>query len=783
MNAENLLLSLFKCERVKAIDMVLRDNNLLDDDNWRPIGGDQFNFTRVGSHGTTNVGAIIEKITNAQDAVLEKFEHLTGLDLAKMNAAEMLRSCSECGVSPGDAQVNILCTGDGIGVNLTIQDNGIGQPPDAFPVTFFKMGESEKRNKEFCQGRYGHGSIAIANFCAYQILVSKRIGSGVFGFSVVRQREENDDTQAPVLEYLAPGGKIIEFAKDSVSLIPGAEKFGGKIGESGTLLKLVECENIPQTSATGTTRSIYARIKEYLPRPELPINVVELRPLYENASRELSCGNKSALARMIDSDAYESIEPFPLRVKLDDDPDKNSEVRIYPLIPKSGRELEMYQPGLLVYLSGGQLHASLPRHRFMLKDEYGLADLADDSAILVDCSDLHYVYRNRLFLTTRGGVTEKKFVAQSQDMFAAKVAGNEGIAKILGERKSKYSFTASGHHHAEFYSSFSKQDISLIKESLHGNELGGASESPLQHEAEYRTDLRARPTYFRFAGLDDGDILYKEIPEDQNRLTVRFETDAKDDYFTRSENNAMMHVRVKDLGGDWEAEPIVKKPGSYLKLRNGICTVVHNMRRERAAGDVFEFTFMVDDGRERPFISLAETSIGPEKEKENDADRKTGTDYFPVQWIGRNHKDHAKKFGKNGLPWTAELRQAQLHITADYAFRRFAEVRNSANSKKQSILRRFSRIGEHGPLYMSGHEEMACIERGIKTVAAAAYLSFVRDPKHDDLPSALRSAAENSLSVVLQFRRMAIANEDHGRLAKSDEVGVFVWKKEIRSKP
>ena len=157
---------------------------------WRHLGDKPGNYALVNV-GSDAADAVMEQITNAMDAVIEREVELRG-----EHGLEDPRQASErlLGVQGGHvwkmrdtsaskrddarralaAQVRLtLREGTRKDPTIVVDDDGIGQHPDDFPRTLTSLNEDNKRD-EFYLGAYGWGGASVYAFGEYTLVVSRR---------------------------------------------------------------------------------------------------------------------------------------------------------------------------------------------------------------------------------------------------------------------------------------------------------------------------------------------------------------------------------------------------------------------------------------------------------------------------------------------------------------------------------------------------------------------------------------------------------------------------------
>ena len=156
---------------------------------WRALGD------RENNYGAVNIGsdpgyALIERVTNALDAVIER-EALRHLSLNSPAPASPREAVSTwLGVPAGrvsnlsikdrqrladEVVVRLLEGSSRKAPTVEIRDHGVGMSPDILPDTILSLGASNKIDKLYLAGAYGQGGSTVLAFCPEgSTIVSRR---------------------------------------------------------------------------------------------------------------------------------------------------------------------------------------------------------------------------------------------------------------------------------------------------------------------------------------------------------------------------------------------------------------------------------------------------------------------------------------------------------------------------------------------------------------------------------------------------------------------------------
>ena len=245
-----------------------------DDFSWRNVGDDETNFPRLAI-SRSGVRAIIERITNAFDAILEnekeirnkpedekilspresieKWFDIRGGHISSLQDKERRKMAQE--------SIELILDDSGIEKRptVTVRDHGIGIHPEEFPKTVVGLGGSLKRGKKYLLGAYGWGGSQTFMWCndalkkanieslPLAIIVSRKnpklLKEGQkdeVGWTVVRYRD-NPNEKHGVFQYLVDSSKKVpttspknlpkrfSYGTEVIHLAYDLEKFYGRM--------------------------------------------------------------------------------------------------------------------------------------------------------------------------------------------------------------------------------------------------------------------------------------------------------------------------------------------------------------------------------------------------------------------------------------------------------------------------------------------------------------------------------------------------------------------------
>lgn len=302
MKSREICLRLLKADSEAAVQKVVEANLAMrDPKNWRPLDNRETNFNVTSNQASDGGKALTELMTNMVDAILLKHAYKKGIDpKGEAAPATMYQAVDKLiknmhggklvNLDPADpwlrefASKNLVVgiTGarnkkEGLPC-FTFVDNGEGQHPERFTLTFLSLSEGNKRSIHFVQGKYNMGSSGVLGYCGrrwFKLIVSRRYDkTSKWGWTLMRRRP---DEGMPVAEYLVlPGGDIPNFEDDVVYPFHKGDgnQYDGLHLASGTIIKLYDYQ---VGSRFLSFRGAREALNENLVETILPFRLLDFR--------------------------------------------------------------------------------------------------------------------------------------------------------------------------------------------------------------------------------------------------------------------------------------------------------------------------------------------------------------------------------------------------------------------------------------------------------------------------------------------------------------------------
>lgn len=559
----DLCLCLLKSESEEDVVSVLRDRGLWDARAaWRPYGDISNNRGVVGNQQSSPVAALVEKLVNSIDAVLIAECHRQGIDPAGADAPQTMQAAVELflGIRDGRVQnldagsrtryaerIRLVACGTKDQPSYLIIDDGEGQAPDDFPDTLLSLLRENKTAIPFVQGKFNMGGTGVLQFAgthSFQLVISKRqpgLPSAPssrrhhWGFTLIRRLDPGPSQPQTMYVYLAPGGHVPSFEIDTLPVIPGRypEAYVGGLG-AGTCIKLWNYK-FPGRLKTLATLDLRYALERHLQDPALPIRIHERRSGYRAHFYDTTmAGLCSVLA-----DDRDRIEPGldtggpmeiagvgPVQVRLVVLKEPEGEGRA-----GSGR----YAGGVFFNVNG-QLHSELGTDFIARRTKFDY--IAKDIIVIADCTALPQRVREDLFLASRDRMRQCQERTALEDAIVEYLKDHQGLRELNARRRQARQESRSEEDTSAVIQALIRADPTLAAVFGKGQKIK-VPIGPIPEPEPYAG--KQFPTFFRIAHEPKAGLV-KGCPVNRT-CRVEFETDATNDYFSRSTDPGRLELR------------------------------------------------------------------------------------------------------------------------------------------------------------------------------------------------------------------------------------------------
>ncbi|MCC6890086.1 MAG: hypothetical protein IT536_16255 [Hyphomicrobiales bacterium] len=621
---------------------------------WRHYGDLENNWGQGGNQQSLAEAALVEKVVNSVDARLINECLERGIDPKGPDAPKTIREAVSRFFEGGTgkkmatgglieewsdekirevAQGITLCgTGARPIMNLTISDCGEGQTPRKIPLTILSLSKSNKMYIPFVQGQFNQGGTGALRFCGrhnLQLVISRRNpkllgpdpddGDKNWGFTIVRRERPEGGRKNSILSYLAPvgvgdahpdrKGDVLSFSAPTMKIYPDKDSPYGRDATFGTCIKLYDYKYLGERSNIIRGRSILSRLDLLLPEIALPIRLYEFRTnqagkFLEPGSRETTL---SGLRRRLNNTAnvessfpitlpfspegeqlYATVYAFKQAGTARDDEEDEEETKKKKL---GGLTRYRKREGVL-FIRNGQTQGTLPKD-FFRRDSLKMKTLADDLLVFVECDQMGDENREDLFMPSRDRLTENDFKVEMIDCLEQTLRNDETLRQLRNQRQK------------EMINEKMKDDKpladvlqQLIKSSPN---LTALLQLGLRITAPFNTNQTSHepkpfkgelyPTFFKVKGTTYGETHKRDCPINY-RMRLQFETDARDDYFSRRIEGGKFSLVWTDKEGKEHKVSIVGP-----NLRSGMATVMVTLPEGVEVGDILAMTAVTEDSR------------------------------------------------------------------------------------------------------------------------------------------------------------------------------------------
>lgn len=623
-----LFTSLLGAGTEDEVQSILASEGLADDPTkWTPYGDNESFYGVVENQQAHPVPALVEKITNGIDAILEKKVREDGIDIKSKEAPGSVQEAldryfpNHRDWDLGEARrrqagdLQIVASGPRRDTSLLIYDNGVGQAPADFPGTFLSLLRGNKNEVHFVQGKYNMGGAGAIAFCGdrrFQLVASKRYdGSQPLGFTLLRRHPPELAAAAgrknTWYEYLVFDGQVA--AIDIEDLDVGLE---GRMFTTGSLLKLYSYR-LPEGARSIISRDLNVSLNEFLFEPALPFLTVDTSQRYPDnrALATLVYG----LKRRLEADA----ETVETRFSLVSQTAEFGELRITVYVFKARSrnqgvketkqyiQREYFKNDMTVLFSlNGQVQGSYTSE--FVTRALKMPLLKDYLLIHVDCSNLHLGVRNELFMASRdrlkAGDKADAIRRHLRDLLSDSELGD--IAK-----RRKASLNLDDQDAGQMLRQLTRnltinESLSKILRqtfNLPDRPAGGA-ERPREDKGSKTVQREAPPfnpqrypSVFRVRGGDGGEggLRLFKLPLGGSR-TISFATDVENDYFDRTDDPGELKLTVmkpQDVSGGGGDANTPSADGDIINLTrsspaDGAIRIGVRASAEVSAGDMVE---------------------------------------------------------------------------------------------------------------------------------------------------------------------------------------------------
>jgi hypothetical protein len=572
-----------------------------DDTKWRPYGDNEAFYGVVENQQAHPIPALVEKITNGIDAILEKKVLEDGLDIRSKEAPGSVRDAldryfpNHCNWDVGDArrrqarELQIVASGPRRDTSLMVYDDGVGQAPDDFPRTFLSLLRGNKNDVHFVQGKYNMGGAGAIAFCGdrrFQLVASRRYDRrSPLGFTLLRRHPPELAAAAgrknTWYEYLVFDGHVGSLDVDELDVGLDGRRF-----TTGSLLKLYSYR-LPEGARSIISRDLNVSLNEYLFEPALPFLTVDNNERYPDNRAPVTA--VYGLKRRLEADTETVETKFSLMSSTPEFGDLAITVYVFKARSrgqgvkdtKQYIQREYFKNDMTVLFSlNGQVHGSYTSE--FVSRALKMPLLKDYLLVHIDCSNLRLGVRNELFMASRDRLKSGD-QADAIRKHLRDVLLDSELWEIAKRRKSSLNMddADAGKMLRELTRNMPMNEAltRILRQTfdLPGSQPGKAEKERPERDKPRREPRDAPPFHpqrypsaFCATGGDarEGSTKLYRLPAGGSR-TIAFATDVENDYFDRSDDPGDLEIAVMrpgTTGGGGSRSPNPATEGDKLSV-------------------------------------------------------------------------------------------------------------------------------------------------------------------------------------------------------------------------
>jgi hypothetical protein len=627
-----------KADTEAEVVSLLRSAGYWDDDaSWRYYGDQDSNYGIVGNQASKPDVALVEKIVNAVDARLILECQLRGIDPEGPDAPRSIRSAVaeffEAGSNSATAGlvrewpsskrtkvsrgITLAATGNKPSAGkpcFTISDCGEGQTPSALPDTILSLHKKNKIRIPFVQGKFNMGGSGVLEFCGengLQLVLSRRaprlLKQGQWdptddnwGFTIVRREDPVGGRRLSVFTYLAPlgsklkprQGDVLAFEADSMPIFPVKGEPYARDSEHGTLIKLYEYSTEGYGGSNILLKGLLDRLDLRLANVALPIRLHECRG-YSGKSGSFDTTLSGIQVRLDDDRARNLEDIYSCSMSIDGQLITGS---LY--IFKKGRDTAYRQSEGVIFTHNGQSHGSFSKTFFSTK-RVNMGYLKNSILVILNCDNIEKRQREKLFMPSRDRLRDTELRGKITEELAEILKTHPGLRALREKRQREEAGERlrDSKPLATVLDSLIKKSPKLASLFDPGIRLSDPFKPQLLDDSTDPYKGNRYPSFFKLKDVEYGNLLTRGCPINvRPRLT--FETDAVNDYFSRSVHPGVFSLCIESEGKTFRV------PTATTNLSNGIASLNLELPPDCKIGDEIEYVAEVSDySRVEPFVN------------------------------------------------------------------------------------------------------------------------------------------------------------------------------------
>ena len=406
-------------------------------------------------------------------------------------------------------------------------------------------------------------------------------------------------------------GGVLSFPGETFGIFPNDLGPYDRHARYGTAIKLFDYKFIGDRSNILRGRSLLSRLDLLLPEIALPVRFYEYRHDRRGACLEVGSRRTtmSGLLRRIRKNSANVEKGFPISAPIQPEGEKMI-AHIFAFVPEGtsrhgddngegyqGRRLGgvrgyRKREGVL-FVRNGQTQGAFPKD-FFRREAVMMKPLADDLLVFVECDTLSDPVREDLFMPSRDRLAENDFRQALVDTLEKTIRECEELRELRNRRQQERLSARIEDEKplADVLQSLIKNSPNLTTLLQLGQRISApfkTQETKWENNAEFKGEVY--PSYFKTKGVQYGTQAKIARPIN-HRIRLTFETDARNDYFTRPAERGSFDLTWLD------PKSSEKKIGvTGPNLRDGIATVTLDLPVKAKVGDQITFISRVSDAQ------------------------------------------------------------------------------------------------------------------------------------------------------------------------------------------
>ncbi len=621
-----LLQQLLDATKVRDITDVIEAFSREHRVTCRPVGDSENNLATINL-GRDPAAGLVERITNAIDAILEREWRARGEPahlLSPRSAVAQWFGIPEGKLSniqdTRDPAINTLT--ERVQVTLRdsertdrptvdIRDRGIGIKADEFVSSILSLHGNRKLRKRFLAGAFGQGGSTALSYSFYTIIISRTSSQG----------PESNSVAVTIVRF-NPGDPLIdkhglyEYMADHATGHPFTFAVSEEEFAPGTLVRHIAMDlGKYKNTMTAPTGSLWYLTHHYLFDPVLPFRIEEERNNQSEGFKRTVAGNYRLLSNG-DNTEYQRSASLTFR--------DGSVTISWWVLSAEGEQarnrITQYtlpsQPIVVTY--NGQKQGELPNT--IIKNDLRLPYLERYLVVHIDCDQLDNESRRQLFPTTRESLRDTSIMDDLRQLLTDTLDGDPELDRLDAERKQRYIRRSD----SEAVDNVRRRLARRVQATVLSS---GGGRSPRTNPPESTSPTTPRVP---IPVLDQPTLLEITSPDPRRvyagkRFTLSFRTDADPAYFSNPDS----FIAVID-------PPSFGQYTGTTNVRNGYGTAYFTVNEDLENGATANITFELRPRRATSLRSSIQVEVVPLPQGAGPGDGHVNTPNINPQWVVRD---------------------------------------------------------------------------------------------------------------------------------------------------